>query len=505
MFVLFFISLNSLSYPQAASKIVTVTGKVQYNNGIGFPDAVIWFQKTTDNKSYMARADNNGNYSAAVDSGAYYIAVYANYVQGNLLTRRIQYYNNKQSFDSADVIDFNKDTTVLNFSFPVLTLCSISGTIRDAATQKPLSNVFIAVNSIENQDSTFIGTDMNGNYSITVFEGTFTLYAYQPGYFLDYYKDVYDSFDATQVTVNKDSSKAVGIDFNLTKPDSGSNSIAGVVGDPVMLPGVEVYAIPLSGGKWIGTRSGNYGDFIIQNLKSGRYVLLFYKDGYISKYYGDSLNAISLTGNMNLKGIYVVMNKLNPVGGEIYGTIKSNSGISLSGTLILAINSTGDTVSTAISNYTGNYNIPALANGSYTIIANKIGYEKVAYPQQVDINLSSNPIVSGINISIIPTAVEKTENTIPESFVLFQNYPNPFNPSTIIHYEIPNDGLVTLKIYDELGREVKTLIDQYQSKGKYDINFNASQLASGIYFYQLNASTGSAQNFISTKKMLLLK
>lgn len=87
-----------------------------------------------------------------------------------------------------------------------------------------------------------------------------------------------------------------------------------------------------------------------------------------------------------------------------------------------------------------------------------------------------------------------------DQFNLSQNYPNPFNPTTVIHYEIAADALVTLKIYDELGREVKTLVNQYQNKGKYDINFIAVNLSSGIYFYQLKAG-----NFISTKKMLLMK
>ena len=95
---------------------------------------------------------------------------------------------------------------------------------------------------------------------------------------------------------------------------------------------------------------------------------------------------------------------------------------------------------------------------------------------------------------------ESLENLIPGSYELSQNYPNPFNPSTTIHYEIPNPGIVTLKIYDVLGRVVETLVNQYQVKGKYDINFNASVLSSGIYFYQL-----SAGNFNSTRKMILLK
>lgn len=99
-----------------------------------------------------------------------------------------------------------------------------------------------------------------------------------------------------------------------------------------------------------------------------------------------------------------------------------------------------------------------------------------------------------------PRTSDKQANTHPIEFLLDNNYPNPFNPSTIIHYEIPSDGIVTLKVYDELGREVKTLVNQYQNKGRYDINFNASNLASGIYFYRLQSGS-----FISTKKMLLLK
>ncbi len=101
---------------------------------------------------------------------------------------------------------------------------------------------------------------------------------------------------------------------------------------------------------------------------------------------------------------------------------------------------------------------------------------------------------------IYSKVIEITVDFTVKEYALAQNYPNPFNPTTDIHYEIPNDGLVTLNIFDELGREIKTLVNQYQSKGRYDINFDASKLTSGIYFYQLQAG-----NFISTKKMLLLK
>ncbi|PIS45777.1 MAG: peptidase S8, partial [Ignavibacteria bacterium CG08_land_8_20_14_0_20_37_9] len=79
-------------------------------------------------------------------------------------------------------------------------------------------------------------------------------------------------------------------------------------------------------------------------------------------------------------------------------------------------------------------------------------------------------------------------------------YPNPFNPSTTISYEIPKAGFVWLKLYDVLGREVATLVNEEKIAAKYDIEFKANILASGVYFYQLRAG-----EFVQTKKMVLLR
>jgi hypothetical protein len=89
---------------------------------------------------------------------------------------------------------------------------------------------------------------------------------------------------------------------------------------------------------------------------------------------------------------------------------------------------------------------------------------------------------------------------IPPSFSLEQNYPNPFNPSTNIRYEIPKTGLVKIVIFDEIGREVETLVDEKQSPGTYEITFNATNYPSGVYFYRLEAN-----NYRETKRMILIK
>lgn len=98
------------------------------------------------------------------------------------------------------------------------------------------------------------------------------------------------------------------------------------------------------------------------------------------------------------------------------------------------------------------------------------------------------------------SGIEDENNIIPEEYMLYQSYPNPFNPSTTIKYSIPNSDKVSIKVYDILGREVSTLVNEYKTAGTHTVEFNASGLASGVYFYQLRA-----QNFVETKKMVLLR
>jgi hypothetical protein len=105
------------------------------------------------------------------------------------------------------------------------------------------------------------------------------------------------------------------------------------------------------------------------------------------------------------------------------------------------------------------------------------------------------------NFAMLPSDVREDKDiNSPDDFSLFQNYPNPFNPSTNIEFRIADFGLVTLKVYDILGREIATLVNEEKNAGTYTVTFNASNLASGIYYYQIRAG-----NFVQTKKMILLK
>lgn len=98
------------------------------------------------------------------------------------------------------------------------------------------------------------------------------------------------------------------------------------------------------------------------------------------------------------------------------------------------------------------------------------------------------------------TDVKEIDLGIPTTFNLEQNYPNPFNPSTTIRFTLPKDALVSLKVYNVLGQEVATLLNKEMKAGSYNVDFNASNLSSGVYFYRIETS-----GFNVTKKMLLLK
>jgi hypothetical protein len=117
--------------------------------------------------------------------------------------------------------------------------------------------------------------------------------------------------------------------------------------------------------------------------------------------------------------------------------------------------------------------------------------------------------VSGIHADLVDDAfltssgvmgISNNISMIPVGYKLNQNYPNPFNPSTTINYQVPELSFVTIKVYDVLGSEVGALVNEEKSVGSYKVEFNASDLSSGIYFYRLQAGS-----FVETKKMVLIK
>ena len=137
-------------------------------------------------------------------------------------------------------------------------------------------------------------------------------------------------------------------------------------------------------------------------------------------------------------------------------------------------------------------------NNSNYATALTLSYTDDAYAQDMLMSKSYGYSIRCIKDSV--TVGVKSENDISTNYSLSQNYPNPFNGSTLIKYSIKASGNVSIKVYDTLGREISTLINEYKNIGNYSINFNSSNLSSGTYFYTIK--TG---DFSQTKKMTYLK
>ncbi|MBK9096827.1 MAG: T9SS type A sorting domain-containing protein [bacterium] len=126
----------------------------------------------------------------------------------------------------------------------------------------------------------------------------------------------------------------------------------------------------------------------------------------------------------------------------------------------------------------------------------------------IDVSMGENQFASYTYSAESTLEVEPGKDHLFD-YVLYQNYPNPFNPNTVISYQLPINGKVTLKVYDVLGNEIAVLVDEYKPAGNYEVEFNTSshsglsgirELPSGIYFYKLQAGS-----FVESKKMVLLK
>lgn len=217
------------------------------------------------------------------------------------------------------------------------------------------------------------------------------------------------------------------------------------------------------------------------------YELILYSDGRIIYQYQTitSPNNSNTIGNENSSGTIGLQMVFNNVYVHNNMAIKIEKGLAW----VDEVPNTGSIVPGGNQNVSVNFNAIGLTIGSYTGIL------------KVNSNDPVTPVKNiGLRLNVGPVGVQTNLTGIPSEFKLDQNYPNPFNPSTVINYQIPVNNFVTLKIYDLLGKEVMTLVNEQKQAGYYNVEFNATNFASGIYFYTVKAG-----DFKETKRMLLVK
>lgn len=143
------------------------------------------------------------------------------------------------------------------------------------------------------------------------------------------------------------------------------------------------------------------------------------------------------------------------------------------------------------------------SNGETKLTIHNTNGVKFRIKDGVDGSILNKELTEGTEITIpanVGTLLLETTGLIPLTYELSQNYPNPFNPVTTIKYQLPNDGLVKIAVYDVLGKEVKTLVNSFRQAGAYEVKLDAGDLASGVYFYRMTSGS-----FADLKKLIVLK
>jgi hypothetical protein len=155
----------------------------------------------------------------------------------------------------------------------------------------------------------------------------------------------------------------------------------------------------------------------------------------------------------------------------------------------------------------------AVSSSAVTIVRSVVGQAFVGVMQGTATVIESGFLVDTLLRTTVTSVAGPAE--LPREYALRQNYPNPFNPSTTIRVELPHSSRVSLKVYDALGQEVATLVDEEKAAGVHDVRFDAGNLASGMYVYRLyvrisdpasaRESTRGVGDFVAAKRLLLLK
>src|SRR4030095_838713 len=221
----------------------------------------------------------------------------------------------------------------------------------------------------------------------------------------------------------------------------------------------------------------------------------FIPTGYPSAISPTEMTSLNIVTNLIHKDIYVIRQtqgtpsqNIANVTGRVF-----NGNVPVKDAIVYAKN--GDAyLGYGISNSRGEFTIPNLPTGDHILVAHRIGSES----DSKGIVLNENGL-DNVILNVKPMGSQVTSN-IPVQFSLSQNYPNPFNPGTVINYSLPKDGFVSLKVYNTLGSQVAELVNASQTAGSYSARFDASGLASGIYYYKLESN-----GFTGTKKMILVK
>src|ERR1035437_6337 len=491
-----------------------VRGNVSFIPTIGSPDFM-------NHMGMSVMTDSNGNFTARVKSGDYFIYSSAHGYFG-------EFYDNVKTIKNATKVTVNANDSSLVISVGLAKIVppvtyTVSGWVKDGAGNPQKANITALITNKPHNPSCWnmsypTRTDSLGNYVIKGVRPGDTIVVYvEPkdhAFLPQYYngKSTFTTADRIGVTGN-----VTGINLTLVAKPVYNNGISGIVTDSAGTTVVKgrVYVYKRNNNNKFGFKGKAQTDtltgvYSFVNLEPGQYLLLAEGHGYVPSFFkydgSTTLNwkkadSVVVTETSLVTGInFNLKSHITHVGGGfVFGLVKGNDGSTLPGTLNYIVDGNGDFVDYSVTDLDGSYMIGSVEAGGYTMVSTLVSFDNAQ--KNVSVDYSNNSTLN-IDFSLNPNITTGINNNVTTiiGYELKQNYPNPFNPSTIISYQIPQNSFVTLKVYNILGNEVATLVNEQQIAGKYDLNFRANNLASGVYIYKLTAG-----GFTSVRKLTLLK
>ena len=393
---------------------------------------------------------------------------------------------------------------------------AIAGTVISTADQKLIAGATVQVFLRTNATALIARgqTGRDGKYRVDGLPtNEYLVLVNAPGFLDQFYKEAEGRERATPVQVEAPK-ETVDIDFHLKPFDRRGGTIAGVISseaDKNPVSNALVVLLPMT-----TTNSGaqpplfvladDFGRYKISGLPIGKYVALAHAPRFISEYYDNAKSfreakVLSVENNV-LENIDFALAPAQRGPYQITGTVRyKNQGRGAENVIVQALDN-GVIVATALTGNDGGFILDEMPAGEFKVSATSTAGES---EQQVPVSVGNGRSVANVVLTLGTTSVAETAAEIPTKFELEQNYPNPFNPETTIKYHVPVRVNVTVRVYNALGQELRTLVSSLQDAGVYTATWdgkdhNGRQLSTGLYLFRLEAG-----DFVMTRKMAMVK
>jgi len=483
-----------------------------------FGARVIAFPEAYFARPYIAFTDSNGVYEIKnVRPGTYLIKATA---EGYLP----EFYEEAPDRQSATPVVVEAGDVITGIDFTLTKGGAISGVVLSELTTEPIPRAVVTAICLDYSFQKWAFSDSTGHYRITGLPaGNYIVMANARGYAPEYYDNVPTPDLATPVEVTPPD-EVTDINFTLMPIVSPTGGIAGTVTSEftdMPIPGAWVIAIPLRPGRLHLTRTGPNGNYLLLGLKTGAYYVLAWAPGFMAEFYDNAHNwqdadpvrveAPNITQGIDFS---LTPRRIGPY--TIRGRVVSRGdGRPLEEALVFAQeHRSGEMAGFATTDNRGRFEISGVPPGQYRVFAMKVGFVSPSEAtDSTSVNVGEGQDAEGIELALASTGTgieAKGEASVPQTFALFQNMPNPFNPSTEIRFQLPTSCRVVLKVYNILGQEVRTLMEEQKAAGLYRISWDGrddfgNPVPSGIYFLRLRAEKAGTTQYSAMKKMILVR